>query len=277
MPERRQGRLAKRYGPWAVVTGASDGIGRDIAQRLAEAGIHLVLVARRRDRLEQVAAELAHRCAVETRVVAVDLARTDSPDAVVAATKDLPVGLLAACAGFGSSGPLIAGDLESDLQMVDVNCRAVLALTQPFARRFAEQRRGGIILMSSLLAFQGVARAANYAATKAYVQTLAEGLHRELRPHGVDVLAAAPGPVHSGFAARAGMTLGMGLQPKQIGAATLKALGRRATVRPGWLSKLLEASFLGMPRWIRSRILGQVMKGMAGAGNAPEDRSPQHA
>ena len=155
--------------------------------------------------------------------------------------------------------------------MVDVNCRAVLALTQPFARRFAEQRRGGIVLMSSLLAFQGVARAANYAATKAYVQTLAEGLHRELKPHGVDVLAAAPGPVHSGFAARAGMTMGMGLQPKQIGGGALDALGRRVTVRPGWLSKLLEASFLGMPRRVRSRILARVMHGMTRSRPAPGD------
>ena len=263
MPERARSRLLKRYGPWAVVTGASDGIGRAIAEGVAEAGINVVLVARRRQQLDRIAATLTACHAVETRAIAVDLAATGAVEAVIEAAQDLEIGLLAACAGFGTSGRLIDGDLDRDLNMVDVNCRAVLALTQPFAKRFAGRGRGGIVLMSSLLGFQGVARAANYAATKAYVQTLAEGLHRELRPFGVDVLAAAPGPVHTGFAAAAGMTMGLASQPQPVGRATLMALGRRATVRPGWLSKLLEASFFGMPRRIRSRILGQVMKGMA--------------
>ena len=262
MLEHTRKQLAKRYGAWAVITGASDGIGRDIAETIAEAGINVVLVARGQDRLDQLAGTLAARFTIDTRVIAVDLGKPGATTEVIEATRDLEVGLLAACAGFGTSGPLIDGDLDRELDMIDVNCRAVLALTHPFARRFVAQGRGGIILMSSLLAFQGVPRAANYAATKAYVQTLAEGLHRELKRHGVDVLAAAPGPVHSGFAARAGMTMGMGLPSKGIGRATVLALGRRMTVRPGWLSKLLEASFLGTPRWVRSRILERVMKGM---------------
>ena len=262
MHERTRKRLAGRYGPWSVVTGASDGIGRDIAETVAQAGINTVLVARRQDRLDAFAGSLTTRFAIDTRVVSIDLGQPDAAAEVIRASQGLEVGLLAACAGFGTSGPLIDGDLDRELDMIDVNCRAVLALTLPFARQFAAQRRGGIILMSSLLAFQGVPRAANYAATKAYVQTLAEGLHRELKPHGVAVLAAAPGPVHSGFADRAGMTMGMGLPSKGIGRAAVLALGRRTTVRPGWLSKLLEASFLGAPRWVRSRILERVMKGM---------------
>jgi short-subunit dehydrogenase len=116
--------------------------------------------------------------------------------------------------------------------------------------------------MSSIVAFQGVPRAAHYAATKAYVQTLAEGLRVELAPHGVDVLAAAPGPVASGFAERADLRMGQALDPAQVGQATLDALGRRATVRPGWLSKLLGYSLTLLPRRGRSRILAAVMRGM---------------
>ncbi|MDJ0942567.1 MAG: SDR family NAD(P)-dependent oxidoreductase [Kiloniellales bacterium] len=254
--------LRGRYGPWALVTGASDGIGREMAACLAQAGLDLVLVARRRPKLERIAAELAARHGIEARILALDLGAPESLEAVAAATAELEVGLLVACAGFGTSGGFLESDGEAELDMVDVNCRAVLGLCKAFARDFAARKRGGLILMSSLLAFQGVPLAANYAATKAYVQTLAEGLHLELAPLGIDVLACAPGPIHSGFAARAGMRMGMGQRPKDIAQATLDALGRRTTVRPGWLAKCLEGSMVGLPRWARTRILAQVMRGM---------------
>ena len=135
-------------------------------------------------------------------------------------------------------------------------------MTWHFARRFAARRRGGVVLMSSLLAFQGVPRAANYAATKAYVQTLAEGLRVELAPVGVDVLASAPGPVRSGFADRADMRMSMALGPQVVARVTLNALGRKTTVRPGWLSKLLGWSLATLPRWGQVMVITQVMNGM---------------
>lgn len=250
------------YGPWALVTGASDGIGRAFAEELARRGLDLVLVARREATLASLAGELMRTHGIATRVVALDLGRPESPAELAAATADLDLGLLVAAAGFGTSGPLVETDLDAELDMLAVNCAAVLATTQTMARRLVARGRGGIVLMSSLLAFQGVARAANYAATKAYVQTLAEGLRAELAPHGVAVLACAPGPIRSGFANRAGMRMGFAEAPQAVAAASLDALGRAGTVRPGWLSKLLEASLLGAPRRLRSRILGQVMAGM---------------
>ncbi len=262
MSARHMERWQVNYGPWAVVTGASDGIGRSMAHCLAQAGLNLVLVARRQAALDHTAKDLATECGIETRIVAVDLGQPDTAEVIRDATADIAVGLLVACAGFGTSGQFIDSDLEAETNMVDVNCRAVLALCHLFGRRFAEQGRGGLVLMSSLLAFQGVPLAANYAATKAYIQTLAEGLHLELAPHGVDVIASAPGPIHSGFAARANMRMGMGQTPKAVARTTLDALGRRITVRPGWLSKALEGSFTGLPRWARARILGRVMGGM---------------
>jgi len=251
------------YGPWAVVTGASDGIGREMVLRLAEAGLNLVLVARRRELLEQLATDLTARHGVETRVIVADLAVAAGVETVTTGTADLEVGLLVAAAGFGTSGRFIDSPLEQELAMVDVNCRAVTALVWHFGRRFADQRRGGMVLMSSLLAFQGVPYAAHYAATKAYVQTLAEALHVELAPLGVHIVASAPGPVQSGFAARASMRLGMALQPRAIAGATLDALGHRATVRPGLLSKVLEGTLILLPRWARVRVMGAVMAGMA--------------
>jgi short-subunit dehydrogenase len=116
--------------------------------------------------------------------------------------------------------------------------------------------------MSSLVAFQGVPRAATYAATKAFIQTFAEGLRLELSGSGVDVIACAPGPVRSGFEARADMRMGAAASPATVARGTLDALGRRTTVRPGFLAKFLEASLLPLPRLARSRIMAIVMGGM---------------
>lgn len=269
---RAESRLAEKYGRWAVVTGASDGIGRETALRLAEAGFDLVLVARRESVLEQLGRELAATHHIDVVSVPADLALQRGIDAVIAATEGRDVGLLVAAAGFGNCGLFVASSLDEELAMIDVNCRAVAALAHHFGRRFAKRRRGGIVLYSSLLAFQGVPRAANYAATKAYVQSLAEGLHLELAPFGVDVVASAPGPIHSGFAARAGMTMGMALAPSSVALSTLEALGKRMTVRPGWLSKVLELSLAFLGRWGRIHMLRIVMEGMS--KNRPRTLEP---
>lgn len=222
-----------RYGPWAVVTGASSGIGRQIAVQLGRTGVHLVLVARSQVLLDELAAALGAQYGVHTRVIAVDLAADAGLRAVQEGTADLDVGLLVASAGFGTSGPFLSADPADELAMLDLNCRAVVSLCLHLVPRLVERGRGGLVLMSSLVGFQGTPGAAHYAATKVYVQTLAEGLRAELRPAGVDVLASAPGPVRSGFAERADMRMGRTVDPATVARASLEALGRRATVAPG--------------------------------------------
>ena len=256
------GALKSRYGNWAVVTGASDGIGRAFACELAAEGFDLVLVARRREQLEALAQQLRMQHAIRTQVLALDLAERGSVQAVAEACAGIDVGLLVAAAGFGTSGLLIAGELDAEIDMIDVNCTAPLVLSTLFARRFVARGRGGLVLMSSLLAFQGVPRAANYAATKAYIQTLAEGLHVELAPAGVDVIVVAPGPIRSGFEARANLRMSMGQTPDVVARETLRKLGHATTVRPGWLAKLLELALVTLPRWGRTRVMQQVMGGM---------------
>lgn len=255
-----QQRFRERYGPWAIVTGASSGIGRALALRLADSGLNLVLVARSRPALEELAAQLRDRQGVEARVLVADLALETSLEAIQAATADLDVGLLVASAGFGSSGPFLEADLAVETEMLMVNGRAVLQAVHHFGRRFRERGGGGLVLLSSIVAYQGAPWAANYAATKAYVQTLAEALHEELRSDGIAVLAAAPGPTHTGFGDRARMRLGMAADPEAIAQPILDALGRQATVLPGLLPKLLAFALVPLPRWVRVRLMGKVMK-----------------
>lgn len=248
-----------RYGPWAVVTGASEGIGRQFATELAADGFKLVLVARRGEVLERVSKELS---ATEVRLVPADLSTAAGVQAVVDATALLDVGLLVAAAGFGTSGDFLGNALEDELSMLDVNCRAVVSLTHTLGRRLVARGRGGLVLFSSLVAFQGVQRAAHYAATKAWVQSFAEGLALELKPHGVDVLSCAPGPVASGFGRRANLTMSMAAKPEAVARASLDALPGGGTVRPGFLAKFLEWSLALLPRWGRVRAMSLVMAGM---------------
>jgi short-subunit dehydrogenase len=254
--------LAARYGPWAVVTGASDGIGRAFARQLASMGMNLVLVARGAERLAALADELRARHGVACRAVPTDLSDLEATARMIESTRDLDVGLLVAAAGFGSGGPFLAADLRAETEMVDLNCTSVLLQCWHYGHRFSQRGSGGVVLMSSLLAFGGSPLAANYAATKAYVQSLAEGLRSEWAGQGVDVIACAPGPIATGFASRANLRMAQALEPDVVARQTLSALGRRGTVRPGWLSKVLGWSLATAPRAMRVNIMGRIMGGM---------------
>jgi len=260
-PSERQ-RLKKKYGDWAIVTGASSGIGKELAEQLASAKINLVLTARRKELLETIAQDVQNRFGIKTRVITADVSKMEEIHELIAATQDLDIGLLVAAAGFGTSGVFLVSSLEEELSMLQVNCTALLVMTHHFAQQFAQQKRGGIILLSSMVGFQGVPYAAHYAATKAYVQSLGEAIALELREHQVDVLAAAPGPVASGFADRANMQMDMYLKPSDVGVPILKALGRKSTVLPGFLTKFLVGSLRTLPRWGKIRVMRLVMGGM---------------
>ena len=252
-------RFAARYGPWALVTGASDGIGRALAVHAAELGLNVLLVARRADRLEELAATLRRDHDVAVRVEPTDLGDAAAVDQLIATTRSLDIGLVVLAAGFGTSGDFVETDRADELAMIDVNIRAVAALAHSFASRLAVRGRGGLVLVGSILGFQGVPRAANYAATKAYVQTLGEGLRAELAPRGVDVVVSAPGPVKTGFGTRADMRFSHAADARDVAVQTLAGLGRTTTVWPGALAKVLHSSLSLLPRGGRLRIMAKTM------------------
>ncbi len=258
----RPNRLPSRYGPWAVITGASDGIGHAIADELARRGVNVVLAARNRERLDAIARKLSAATGVETRIFATDFADPGATTYLADATSHLDVGLVVLAAGFGSTGPFPELALEPELEMIAVNVAAVTALAHAFARRLIGRGKGGIMLFGSITGWQGVPGQATYSATKAYVQSFAEALHGDLRPHGVDVLSVAPGPVRTGFGARAGLTMSSAASPEVVARAALAALGKRTTVVPGLQARFLTASLMALPRRLRSMILARVMRRM---------------
>lgn len=182
--------FAGRYGPWAIVAGASEGIGASLAQQLGERGVNVVLVARRREALDEVAATVKS----ETRVVALDLSTDDAAGRLADATADIDVGLVVYNAG---ADPYMSRFLEQPVEvwqsMLARNCSTVLATTHHFAQRLVARGRGGIVLVTSGAAWAGGDRLAVYSASKAFDLMLAESLWIELHPHGVDVLAATLG------------------------------------------------------------------------------------
>ena len=253
-------RLKTQYGDWAIVTGASSGIGLELATQLANSGFNLIINARNEERLLKVEQQLkSHN--IEVKSVVADLSDKEGVEKIIQSTQGLKVGLLVNNAGYGTSGLFVDASLDSEIDMLRVNCEAVLALTHYFARQFRQQGRGGIVFLSSLVAFQGVPYAANYAASKAYIQSFAEALAIELKPFGVDVLAAAPGPVESGFGQRANMKMDNAMTADQLGVPILAALGKRSNVVPGLLSKVLTYALRTAPRSIKVRIMEKVMGG----------------
>jgi short-subunit dehydrogenase len=252
----------RKYGPWALVTGASDGVGQASAKLLASMGLNLVLVARSQEKLAHLAKQFANENNIQVRVLALDLSVAEAAEELKLATSDLEIGLLIASAGFGSSGKFLDANEVTELQMLNVNCNAVLVQCLHFGKLMAQKQKGGLILLSSVLAFQGTPYSANYGATKAYIQSFAEGIADEFQAHGVDVLSVAPGPIASGFAQRANMVLGQSLAPDVVAKQAIDSLGKRRLVRPGALSKLLGWGLSTAPRALRVQLIGSIMRGM---------------
>ncbi len=253
-------RLKHSYGDWAMITGATSGIGKELAVKLGEGGFNLVLTGRREQELNELSTELFDHYNVEVIPLTGDLSKKEDIETLLKETEHLPVGIVILNAGFGTSGRFIDSNIENELNMLDLNCGSVLRMSYHYANKFNdESRNGAIVLLSSIVAFQGVPNAANYAATKAYVQTLGEGLARELKPHDIDILCAAPGPVNTGFSKRANMKMGKALTPDDIAVPIINAIGKKNTLLPGFLTKFLVYNLRLLPRWGKIRVMEKVM------------------
>ncbi len=226
-------------GKWALVTGASAGIGQALAAELAAGGANLVLTARRQDRLEQLAAELRRQHDVSVEVLAADLARPAARDEIFAFTqgKGIAIELLVNNAGFGAYGEFHKIDLARQLAMLEVNISAVVHLTHRYLPQMIERRRGDILVVASTAAFQAVPYITTYAATKAFDLIFAEGLAEEVRRYGIRVCALCPGSTNTEFQHVAGQpdrTFRLAETPEKVARVGLQALARgKSYVIPG--------------------------------------------
>jgi short-subunit dehydrogenase len=194
-------------GKWALVTGASSGIGWALAEELAAGGTHLVLTARRKPRLAKLRRKLRSEHGVNIEMVAADLSEPNGPETIFAFTEDrgITIDLLVNNAGVGSYGAFHNGDAGRELRIVQVNCSAVVHLTRLYLPGMVERRSGDILIVSSTAAYQAVPYMATYAASKAFDLLFAEALAREVERHGVRVCALCPGPTTSEFPKVAGV------------------------------------------------------------------------
>jgi len=240
--------LSERYGAWALVTGASAGIGEAFARALAGRGISCVLCARRRERLDVLARELEARHNVETRVLDVDLSEPDGAQRLLAAVSDLPVAILVSNAGFGEVGRFESVESERLLRMLELHCGAPIRLAQGLLPGMRQRGRGAIVITGSISGRQALPLHAVYAASKAFELLLGEALFVELRGSGIDVLVLEPGTVETEFQEVAGELSHAGMQlPEEVVEVALEALGRQASVISNWYD------------WLRINVAGRLL------------------
>jgi uncharacterized protein len=242
---------AKSYGPWAIIAGASEGIGVSFAHQLGKAGFNLILVARQRSLLEQVACDVSAESSVQVRVLALDLSRPDMLDRVREFTDDIDVGLVICNAG-ASTGirAFLDASLDDVLKAVRLGPMGYVSLAHFFGSKMAARGRGGIILMGSLAGNAGAATVVFYSAAKAFAQVLAEGLWSELKPRGIDVLYAVLGATRTPARARAGIKdtpEQFVAEPDDVARQCLDNIANGPVLVPAYLEEAFK-HFSSMPR-----------------------------
>ena len=257
----------ERYGPVALVTGASSGIGRAFAEELAERGLDLVLAARRTDRLEALAGELEARHGTRSAVCRVDLSQPSAPATLLEFTAGRDIGLVVSNAGFSVRGPHESLDPGELTEMLTVNCHAPLHLAHGFLPRLKTRGRGGLLLVSSVEALMGCPMSAAYAAMKALVLHLGEGLYAEAAGSGIDILTCCPGATDTEAGVRAGVDMSKleNVQaPREVAALTLDHLAQGPTYFPNAPYREQFDTLLAMPRAEALVAMAAAMKAAAG-------------
>ncbi len=256
------------YGSWAIVAGASEGLGAEYAKALALRGLNLILIARRAELLQSLAAELSEKYKVRTKPLVLDLSLPDAAEQIVQQTMDLEIGLLVYNAAFSAVGPFLERSMNDHMREIHTNMHAPFKLVYLLGQHMLSRGRGGIILMSSLSAFQGSAYISTYAATKAFNIVLAESLWEEWRERGVDVMVCISGAVKtpnyvSSQPTKIGGLGDMTMSPGEVVHEALDALGREPYIIPGRMNRL--ASFVMrhlLPRKAAIKFMGRTLRGM---------------
>jgi short-subunit dehydrogenase len=251
----------RRFGPWALVTGASSGIGRGFARHLAASGLNVVLVARRRRLLEGLSAELAGEFGVEARVVETDVTEQHFLEAIRHATDDLEVGLLVSAAGAPLTGAFLDTDVELVLRHVRLDVVPNVELTHHFAARMAARRRGGVLLVSAMGVEHGAPLMAASFAGKSYVLILGRSLHAEFGALGISTTVLLPGPTATDAINAIGFDLiKTPFKPMPVDKCVAEALDALAANRPTILSgRINRFMYSVVPSTVIARMSGRMI------------------
>lgn len=254
----------QKYGPWALVTGASTGIGRSISEQLAQQGLNLVAVARNQSKLEILKNDLEAKYDIQVKTISEDLSKPEASSEIAEQTVDIDIGLLVANAGIENNGPFIDNDADDESRLLALNIVSPMQLSHIFAKRFSDRGKGGILLISSLFGYQGVPYVANYSASKAYILSLGEALNVELKSLGIDVTVLSPGMT------KTPMTDNMSVDfnkmpitqhaPEVVASVGLNALGKKATVVPGLINKIYAWENRFIPRSWPVKLFGFLVR-----------------
>jgi uncharacterized protein len=253
-------------GKWALITGASAGIGMELAKLLAVGGANLILTARRADRLQKLASDLSTRHGVEVEVFSSDLTQHDAPAQIHAftASKKIEIELLINNAGFGAFGNAHEIPAETMLEMIQVNCSAVVYLTRLYLPGMVERRHGDVMIVASLAAFQPVPYNSVYAATKAFDLLFAEGVAEEVRRFGVRVSALCPGPTTTEFqtvAHQPDRTFRSPEPADKVARVGLEALAEgKSYIISGTMNKLMKEAQRLAPRSLVAKMAANMMR-----------------
>lgn len=250
-----------KFGPWAIVTGASSGIGKEFARQLAASGLNVVLVARRKSVLEDLGQGLTKQYDVQYRAVDVDLSDENFMERVISSTRDLDIGLVVSNAGAIVYGNFLTAERASLYQGLHLNVTSHLNLIHHFGQHLAARGRGGVILVSSTAGLQGTPYMADYAAAKAYVLSLGEALHVEFEKLGVNVTVLVPGPTDTPMMANSGTEPGdlpmKVMSAEQCAAEGLAALNANQSSHiTGTMMRIMMAL---TPRSVRPKMLGSMV------------------
>lgn len=261
--KRKAARLdVHRFGPWAVVTGASSGIGREASHQIASNGLNLVLVARQGEVLAELGTELASRHGISFKVIEADLAQPGAENVVIDGTEGLDVGMLFSSAGTGQPGAFLAFGSEQLRDIVHLNGLSHLMLTHHFSQRFARRGRGGTLLVSALGADSGIPFHAVPAAAKGLVNTLGRSLHSELKKSGVGISVLIVTPTDTPLVAKMGLDgSAMPMAPMPVAQCVSEALiglnRNKMIIMPGLLFRIMNRL---MPHGLVRAMTGDMMR-----------------
>jgi uncharacterized protein len=261
----KRSKFAEQYGPWAIVTGASSGIGAEFARQLAAEGVNVVLAARRGELLRTVADDLERDCGIETRCVVVDLSEESDVDTLSAEVRDLDIGLVVSNAGTGQPGHFLEQDHREQLNRFRLNALSHLNVAHAFGGRLAQRGNGGLILGGAMGAAQGIPFSACDAGSKALVQSLGESLHVELKRKGIQVMTLVVPPTDTAIIRKFGLDpADMPMKPMSVKQCVSEAMRHfkqgRSLSLPGALNRLLARIVpTGLMRVMMGKMIEQTL------------------